>query len=199
MNQQETGRTQQHRRRELALNIGAIAGLICIVIAALSMLFGIKPLVFRSGSMSPQISTGALALARTVPASEIEVGDVVSVDNEVGTRITHRVVAVDPAGDGKVSLTLKGDANRVADPSPYVVDEADRVFASVPLLGYLAAWFSSKTAIFLGGILAGALLMLAFGPMRRPGSDASDDAPQTDTTDEPADSSEAKLQEAHRG
>lgn len=194
---QQTKTPTQRSRRELALNVGAVAGLICIVIAVGSMLFGIKPLVFRSGSMSPEISTGSLALARTVPADSIRVGDVVSVDNEVGTRITHRVVAVAPFGDGKLSLTLKGDANRVPDRSPYIVSEADRVIGSVPLLGYLAAWLSSKTAIFLGGIVAGALLMLAFGPIRKPGTPASDDATQTTFIEEPADESCAKYQEAN--
>ena len=53
---------QASRGRELALNIGAVAGLVCIIAAAASMFLGIKPLVFRSGSMEPAISTGALAL-----------------------------------------------------------------------------------------------------------------------------------------
>lgn len=53
--------------RELALTVGAVAGLICVVAATASMLFGIKPLVFRSGSMSPEITTGSLALAVQCP------------------------------------------------------------------------------------------------------------------------------------
>lgn len=183
--------TRTRNRRELALNVGAVLGLICIVVAFASMLFGITPLVFRSGSMSPEISTGSLALARTIDAADIRVGDVVSVNNDIGTRISHRVIAIEPAGDGAVSLTLKGDANPGPDGLPYVVTEADRIVGSVPMLGYVAAWLSSKTAIFLGGIVAGALLMLAFGPIRRP----SDNTPQTD---EPADQSELQFQEADR-
>lgn len=187
----------QRSRRELALNVGAVAGLICIVIAIASMAFGIKPLVFRSGSMSPDIPTGSLAIADTVSAADIRIGDVVSVTNDAGTRITHRVVAAEPLGNDQVSLTLKGDANRVSDPTPYVVGEADRVITSVPFLGYAAAWLSSKTAIFLGGILAGALLMLAFGPMRRPG----DATTKTISSEEPADDEavdQAQYQEADR-
>ncbi|WP_336793972.1 signal peptidase I [Gordonia malaquae] len=189
MSQYTDDNPKPRSRRELALNVGAILGLICIVVAIGSMLFGITPLVFRSGSMSPDIPTGSLALARTVDATDLRIGDVVSVDNEVGTRITHRVVAIENAGDGAVSLTLKGDANRVPDPSPYLVTEADRVIGSVPILGYAAAWLSSKTAIFIGGIVAGALLMLAFGPIRR-SSDTSL------TTNEPADNGGPELQEA---
>ncbi|MFC0316351.1 signal peptidase I [Gordonia phosphorivorans] len=203
MSSQHIAATAPRRsRRELALNVGAVAGLLCLVVAVASMIFGITPLVFRSGSMAPQITTGSLALARTVPAADLRVGDVVSVENDSGTRITHRVIAVEPAGEGAVSLTLKGDANPIADGSPYVVTEADRVITSVPGLGYVAAWLSSRTAIFLGGVLAGALLMLAFGPLRRPGTDEPETAaplgaPHSET-DQPADG-EAQLQEAHRG
>ncbi|QRY62024.1 signal peptidase I [Gordonia sp. PDNC005] len=188
MSQHTDDNPKPRSSRELALNVGAVLGLVCIVVAIASMLFGITPLVFRSGSMSPDIPTGSLALARTVDATDLRVGDVVSVDNEVGTRITHRVVDIENAGGGSVSLTLKGDANRVPDPSPYQVTEADRVIGSVPVLGYAAAWLSSKTAIFIGGVVAGVLLMLAFGPIRRPRD-------STLTTDEPA-VSEPKLQEA---
>lgn len=196
MSQQEV-QPQRRSRRELALNVGAVLGLICIVAAIASMLFGITPLVFRSGSMSPEIPTGSLAIARTVDAQDLRVGDVVSVYNDAGTRISHRVVDIAPGIDGGVSLTLKGDANRVTDPQQYNVTEADRIVAHVPLLGYVAAWLSSKTAIFLGGLVAGALLILAFGPIRRPGTTASNDAPQTESSAEPADSSEPELQEAN--
>ena len=150
--------------RELALNLGAIAGLICVLAAAASFLFGIKPLVFRSGSMSPDIPTGALALAKTTPAADLGVGDVVSVENQQGTRITHRVHEI-VSSDGATSvLILKGDANKDADISPYTVTEADRVFFSVPGLGYAVSWLSSPAAIFLGGALVGGVMVLAFSP-----------------------------------
>ena len=65
--------------RESALNIGALLGVICFVFAVCAVFFGITPLIFRSGSMSPAIDTGSLALARTVPASSLTVGDIVSI------------------------------------------------------------------------------------------------------------------------
>ncbi|MFC9515176.1 signal peptidase I [Nocardiaceae bacterium NPDC056970] len=179
------------RGRDLALNVGAIAGLICVLAAVASFLFGIKPLIFRSGSMSPDIPTGALALAKTTPAADLQVGDVVSVENQQGTRITHRVHEI-LSSDGTTSvLVLKGDANIDADLAPYTVTEADRVFASVPGLGYVVSWLSSPAAIFLGGALVGGVMVLAFGPgVKRkddddadPGTDSgdveSDEAPQS--------------------
>ncbi|WP_018178103.1 signal peptidase I [Jongsikchunia kroppenstedtii] len=177
---------RRRSRRELALNVGAIAGTICIVATVLSLMFGVKPLVFRSGSMSPAITTGSLALAQSVSADKVKVGDVVSVMNPQGTRITHRVFRIQHI-DGQTLLTLKGDANAQPDLLPYPVTKVDRVFAHVGFLGYLVAWLSSGIAIFLGGLLAGALLMLAFGPMRRPGDKPSDNQiTQSDNDIQPA-------------
>ncbi|WP_010540272.1 signal peptidase I [Dietzia alimentaria] len=154
----------------MVLNVGAVVGLVCIVVAAVSMLLGVTPLVFRSGSMSPEIPTGSLALSRSVPASEITVGDVVSVDNQQGVRITHRVVDLVPApADLGVVATLQGDANPVPDVEPYVFDRADRVFFHVPGAGYAVSWLTSPVAIFLGGVLVGAVVVLAagYGPLPR--------------------------------
>lgn len=171
-----------HRGREFALNVGAVLGLLCIVAAAVSMFLGITPLIFRSGSMAPTIHTGALGLARSVPADQLQVGDIVSVDDPTGVRITHRIVGVDPAADGgavdgsatsvtsvtngSASIRLRGDANNAEDPAPYVVSEADRVFFHVDYLGYAVAWLTNPVAIFLGGMLAGGLMVVAFGRTR---------------------------------
>lgn len=158
-------------RRELALNIGAVLGLLCIVAASVSLFLGITPLVFQSGSMSPGITTGALGLARTVPATQLQVGEVVSVTNASGVRITHRVTGLEPMADGSVSMTMRGDANSADDPMPYEIREADRVFFHVNGLGYAVAWLSNPVAIFLGGMLAGGLCVIAFGRTRRTDDD----------------------------
>ncbi|WP_072691600.1 signal peptidase I, partial [Rhodococcus marinonascens] len=157
--------------RDIALNVGAIAGLVCVLAASASFFFGIKPLVFRSGSMSPDITTGSLALSRAVPASDLAVGDVVSVLNPQGTRITHRVKEIVSSNANSSVLILKGDANKDADLSPYTVSEADRVFFSVPSLGYVVAWLSSPVAIFLGGAFVGSLMVVAFRPAARKDDD----------------------------
>src|SRR3989304_3959728 len=91
--------SMQNRVREVLLSLGALAGLVSIIIFIAGLAFGITPLIFRSGSMSPTIDTGALAFARTVPASEVLVGDIVSVSDSQGTRITHRVESIDQQGN----------------------------------------------------------------------------------------------------
>ena len=61
-------------RRQTVLTVGAVLGVVCLLLAAGSALFGLRPLVFRSGSMSPTIDTGALGLAREVDAARLRGG-----------------------------------------------------------------------------------------------------------------------------
>lgn len=158
--------SMQNRVREVLLSLGALAGLVSIIIFIAGLAFGITPLIFRSGSMSPTIDTGALAFARTVPASEVQVGDIVSVYDSQGTRITHRVESIDQQGNNLAIAQLRGDANPVTDPDPYVITEADRVFFSVDRLGYVAVWLSGPSGLVLGAIAGGGLLYIAFRPRK---------------------------------
>ncbi|MFI8569288.1 signal peptidase I [Rhodococcus sp. NPDC078407] len=168
-------RSRPRLLREIALTVGAVAGLFCVLFALAAVFFGITPLIFRSGSMAPAIDTGALALSKSTPAAEIAVGDVVKVTNASGTGITHRVVQIGAVGTDSVQLFLQGDANAEPDAESYVVSEADRVFFSVGKLGYAVTWLSGPVAVFIGGIAVGALLMTAFGFRRSAESPAQSD------------------------
>ncbi|WP_230597363.1 signal peptidase I [Rhodococcoides fascians] len=159
-------RSRPRLLREIALTVGAVAGLVCVLFALTAVFLGITPLIFRSGSMAPAIDTGALALSETTPAAEIEIGDIVKVTNASGAAITHRVVEIGAVGTDSAQLFLKGDANAEPDAESYVVSEADRVFFSVGKLGYAVTWLSGPVAVFIGGIAVGALLMTAFGVRR---------------------------------
>ncbi|MDI9898120.1 signal peptidase I [Rhodococcus sp. IEGM 1381] len=160
-------RTRARLYREIALSVGAFAGLICVLFALAAVFFGITPLIFRSGSMAPAIDTGALALSKKTPATEIQVGDIVNVTNAAGNGITHRVVEIGAVGTDSAQLILQGDANSDADVETYIVSEAGRVIFSVPKLGYAVTWLTGPVAVFIGGILVGVLLMLAFRPESR--------------------------------
>lgn len=156
--------------REALLTTGAVLGVVCILMALGSAVFGLTPLVFRSGSMSPAIGTGALAVAKDVPAASISTGDIVSVTNQQGVRITHRVQSID-AVDDRAVLTLKGDANAAPDAETYAVTSVDRVIFSVPKLGYVISSLSGPVGIFAGGVFVAGLVFLAFGPQAAaPGS-----------------------------
>lgn len=145
------------RFQRLVLNACAVAGTLCLLMALLALVFGIKPLVFVSGSMGPGIPSGSLGLAVPTQVADISPGDVVSVLNSESQRITHRVVENIPQG-----LVLKGDANPVPDLQPYTVSSVDKLIFSAPLLGYAVNWMSQPWAYFLGGVLCAYLLYLAF-------------------------------------
>ncbi len=149
--------------REWALNLGAVLGVLCILWTFAAAAFGLTPLVFRSGSMAPAISTGSLALAREVPSSDLQVGDVVSVTDADGVRVTHRIEALQADGDTAV-LTLRGDANQSPDAATYEVTKVDRVVGDVPVLGYAVAAVASPAGVLLGVLMVGGLLWLGFGP-----------------------------------
>lgn len=176
------------RLQNRLLTLGAVLGTLCLLAALAGMMLGAKPLIFRSGSMSPAIATGSLGISVPVEAQEIRTGDIISAENAAGVRITHRVVATDVA-NGAATLALKGDANTIPDPEPYVLRTADRVVFSAPLLGYGVAWLSSPAAMFVGGLFTAYLLYVAFGsrPGRReqPPSDAGSDNDEEPGNKEP--------------
>lgn len=162
------------RLRELVLWAGAALGLLAVAAGLAVSLGGCSFLVFRSGSMSPEIPTGGLALARTVPAADLRAGDVVSVTAASGERITHRVVTTTLRGD-TASLVLKGDANATADAEVYQVTSAERVVASVPVGGYVVAHALTPPGLVALAALSLMLLVLSGG---RPPAD--DDVDETD-------------------
>ena len=96
----------------------------CLLLAISSLLFGVKPIIFRSGSMAPAMPTGSLGIAHQVPAADLAVGDVVTVPYN-GTHVTHRIVEV-TQGNEAATLRLKGDANKSADAVAYRVTSAAR-------------------------------------------------------------------------
>lgn len=156
----------------LALNLAAIGGLVCIVLVALALVFDVTLILFKTGSMSPGIPAGSLAVVREIPASEIAVGDVVTVDRPGALPLTHRVSTVSPGPtDAERIITMKGDANAAPDPHPYVVGSVRLVLGSVPGLAAMVAGFSHP--VVLGSITVGASALVgwAFWP-RGPGGSA---------------------------
>lgn len=150
------------RLREIALWTGAFLGLLSVVAGTAVMFFGYSFLIFRSGSMGPAIPTGSLALAETVPAAELQPGDVVSVVSVNGARITHRLVGSTVRGD-VASLILQGDTNTAPDDEIYQVTEAEREIASVPYLGYVITVLLSPAGLIGAGCLSGMVLLMTFG------------------------------------
>lgn len=134
--------------RSSILTAAAALGAVCILVFGASLALGLTPLVVISGSMEPTIPVGSVVLTRIVKATEIVPGEVVTTDRsrERGL-VTHRVVSVTPMTAGTVQLVLRGDANSVDDPEPYLVSEVGRYVAHVPALGGFAMQLRTPSGI----------------------------------------------------
>ena len=86
--------------------------------------------VFRvmTGSMEPAIETDSLIVVKSVEASEIKIGDVISFFSQDpahgGAVNTHRVTAIEQNGE-EWNFVTKGDANQLED--KYVTSSKDLI------------------------------------------------------------------------
>ena len=161
-------RTVGFRLVDALLTTAATAGLVCIVAAVAAVGFDLTLIMFTTGSMAPTIPAGSLSLVRQIPATEIRVGDVVTIDRANQLPITHRVTSVeaiagDPSGNSR-TITMRGDANATDDAAPYTVTEARIVVTSVPGLAYAVAAVSHPLVLGASATGAAALVAWAYWP-----------------------------------
>ena len=100
--------------------------------------FGINPYIVLSGSMEPEIHTGAVAIVNTKD-TEVETGDIVTyrLPKTDGSEslVIHRIIGEDE--DGYIT---KGDANDVEDMTRVKKEQiVGTCMFSIPMLGYLLA------------------------------------------------------------
>lgn len=154
---------------DLLLVVGAVLGVICIVAAAAAFFFGVRIVLFGSGSMTPTIPQGAAAIVVRTPATDISVGDIVTIDRADALPVTHRVVAVEeiPNAPEARRLTLRGDANAVDDPRPYDVTTVGRVIVAVPGMATVVAAVSTAPALLAATLVAAGLVLWAFWPRKQ--------------------------------
>ncbi|MFJ4166384.1 signal peptidase I [Microbacterium sp. NPDC089698] len=170
--QRESGTPAPRRRptargvlSEVLLWVAALAGLVCIVLVVLAFTAHITLIMFRTGSMSPTIPAGSVAIVQQIPASQVHVGDVVTVDRPGQLPVTHRVRAVeDGTAPAERLITLRGDANAQDDPAPYPVSTVRIVRLAIPGLAPVIVAFGNP--FVLGGLTLGAtaLVIWAFWP-----------------------------------
>jgi signal peptidase I len=141
-------------------------GLACLALTAAGLALGARPLVIRTGSMAPGMPIGTVALVRPEPARLAAVGEVVAVVRADGRRIMHRVQRIQPAGGGAMTLVLRGDRNRTADP-PVTVTRIERPLLTIPALGRPVAWLGGRWTQYWLGVLTGVLAFVWLARRRR--------------------------------
>lgn len=115
--------------------------------------------IVTSGSMEPEIETGALLFTRPVDAERVIVGDTITFEED-GEHTTHRVIQKNDS-NGEISLVTQGIANNSPDPGEVTEDELRGVkLFSIPLLGYGIAWAGTTTGLITLIIIPGVLLIL---------------------------------------
>ncbi|WP_152348665.1 signal peptidase I [Brevibacterium sp. CFH 10365] len=158
------------------LNILAVLGAVCIVLVIAGLVFNVSIIMFKTGSMSPTIPAGSAALVREIPAQDMEVGDVVTVDRgEKVLPVTHRVIDIHSVDEstGAVTFEMKGDANEEKDPDPYTAEVVRTVMFSVPgIAPVLQQW---RNPYLLGGITIAASLLVVWAFWPRRSDDAVDE------------------------
>lgn len=80
-----------------------------MILIVLGIVFNISIMMFRTGSMSPTITAGSIAFVKEIPATEISVDDIVTVERgDADLPVTHRVVEILKTNDsGVVTFTMK--------------------------------------------------------------------------------------------
>ncbi|GAA4476525.1 hypothetical protein GCM10023190_14200 [Enteractinococcus fodinae] len=183
-------RNQSHHKRfatrlgDILLGLLSVGGAISIILVILGFSMNISIMMFRTGSMHPTISAGDIALVKEIPATEMQEGDIITVDRGAGLLpVTHRVTEISEVdeGSGAVTFVMRGDANDFDDQDPYTATTVQRTFFSIP--GVAPVIQQLQNPLVLGGLTLGAsaLVIWAFWP-RNGGSQP--DAEDTNSTDE---------------
>ncbi|MEO9327654.1 signal peptidase I [Gordonia aurantiaca] len=147
------------------LNILAVFGVLCVVLTVMAFVGNYSIILFKTGSMDPTIPQGSAAIVHEIPATQVKVGDIITVDRGPGEKpITHRAISVKPTGGGRVEIEMQGDANPNPDPEPYRVSTVKKVVWHVPGIAKQIVWLSHPYV--LAGITLGAALLVlwAFWP-----------------------------------
>lgn len=99
-------------------------GIVAVLVAGPSILhskagIGISPIL--TGSMRPFANPGDVIITKHTKAADLQVGDVISVNNQTtGVFYAHRIAAITTIG-GRLRVITKGDANSAADIDPFMV------------------------------------------------------------------------------
>jgi signal peptidase len=115
----------------------AVVAVFLLVLVGFSTgLFGVRPSLIGSGSMTPNIMLGDIVIAREVPIESVRVGDVITFQQE-GVIIVHRVIDIQNNA-GKVTFITQGDANDSSDPPVLQQFYKGKVVFTIPKIGWIS-------------------------------------------------------------
>lgn len=130
----------------------------------LAAVLGYRPYIITGRSMQGTIDLGSVVVARPVPVSTLEVGDIIvyrpPASSGVNRVITHRIASIEASVPGAAVMRTKGDANATADPWTFTLDRSEqaRVMFHIPVLGFPLSLLTSRAWRLLLVGVPGALI-----------------------------------------
>jgi signal peptidase I len=125
----------------LVRGVMVLAVLIFAVLAVGPHLLGYRTMTMLTASMAPEIDPGDVTIVTPIKVSEVTEGMVITYHKPIDDHslVTHRVISVETAGNGTVTVQTKGDANEALDPWTATLegDTAYEVRGVIPELGHL--------------------------------------------------------------
>jgi signal peptidase len=124
-------------------------------------LFGYQFYIIAGGSMSPTFEAGSLAIVKSTPADEVNVGDVITYRGTSADAplTTHRVRKIIEEGAERSFIT-RGDANLVDDAVPVTGERlVGRVAHTIPYAGELLAFGRTRRGLMTLVIVPGLVII----------------------------------------
>ena len=130
---------------------------------------GVFPMIVLTDSMYPEIAAGDLIICNTLESEEVQVNDVISFFDPMGSGtsvVTHRVLEI-VEENGQLSYRTKGDNNNAEDQVLIPQDKLVGIYRSrIPGLGHVAMFMQTTPGLILC-VVCPVLLMVGFDMLRR--------------------------------
>lgn len=130
---------------------------------------GYFPMIVLTDSMYPEIASGDLIICATVDPEDVEVGDVISFFDPMGSGtsvVTHRVLEI-TEDNGALSFRTKGDNNNAEDQVP--VPEKNlvgRYQSRIPGAGNVAMFMQTTPGLIVC-VICPIILLVGYDVLRR--------------------------------
>ncbi len=149
--------------------VGDIGFAIVILLMAAAALIYLAPhLGWRvdavlSGSMEPQLKTGALVVTRPIEPEAIAIGDIITFrPTAIGENlISHRVTGIEE--HSPLYFKTKGDANE--DPDPFIVPARNvvgKISFHIPFLGYATLFLKTPLGFLFALGIPGVIIIAMY-------------------------------------
>lgn len=124
--------------------------------------FGQELKVVYSGSMEPEIKTGAvIGIRPEFDVRNLKEGDVIMFQKEQDVFVTHRIIEV--INEGQLMFRTQGDNNEFADANAVVPENIYGVHGNIniPYLGYAMDFANSQFGLVVLLLIPGVLLLIS--------------------------------------